>query len=182
MGVEGASVVFGRAELVSVLLFDGVNTGMFIHAAMQFCTNRANIQKKKKKHPPLPASHNGQTTYRLLGSWFFRDLAVFIGSNDFTISSDTGVLKELSVSSSLSWSDDDGDGFAVASSLALRRQHTAWGRTEGTRARGNDLARYLDDSETAILLGRRGCRCSTKRSLVDGVQKLSAGAVTGRHV
>lgn len=179
MGVEGAAVVFGRAKLVSVLLFDGVKQ---VCSFMQRCSFAQTGLIDKKKHPPLPASHNGQTTYRLLGSWFFRDLAVFIGSNDFTISSDTGVLKELSVSSSFSWSDDDGDGFAVASSLALRRQHTAWGRTEGTRARGNDLARYLDDSETAILLERRGCRCSTKHNLVDGVQKLSAGTVTGRHV
>lgn len=91
--------------------------------------------------------------------------------NDFTTSSGTGVAKELAGSSSLMWSDD---GLEAALSLALRRKHRVWGRAEGAKARGNDLARYLDGSLAAILGGGIGVVAVDSRMLA--VQKLFAGA------
>lgn len=111
------------------------------------------LKTERNQNSPTPTL----TTYRLFGSWFFRDFAVLTGSNDFTISSDTGVSSELPDSSSLNWLDDG--VFAAASSLALRRPHAVCGRTHGARARGNERARYRDGSETAILRCSRRCRC-----------------------
>ena len=147
------------------------------------------LLKKKKnteretQSPPLPPPPpptsllRPKHTYLLFGSWFFRDLAVLTGSNDFTISSDTGVSSELPDSSSLNWL---GDGvFAAASLLALRRPHAVCGRTQGTAARGNERARCRHGSETAILRCSRRCRRLSSRPMSRNCQ---AVLITGCHV
>lgn len=70
------------------------------------------------------------------------------------------------------WSDEE--GLEAALSLALRRKHRAWGRADGAKARGNDLARYLDGSLAAILVWNWCCRWRLSGMLA--VQKLFAGA------
>lgn len=121
-------------------------------------------------HPLSQPKH----TYLLFGSWVFRDFAVLTGSNDLTISSDTGVSSELPDSSSLTWLDDG--VFAAASLLALRRPHITCGRTHGTAARGNERASCRHGSETAIL---RCCCLLSLSSSRRRVQKLPGGVDHG---
>lgn len=91
-----------------------------------------------------------EATYRLRGSWVLRDLARATGSNDFATSSGATVpFRRPSDSSSLRAEDDLGDAW----SEAWRRQQRPCARAEGTIARGNDLARYLDGSLAAIGIG-----------------------------
>lgn len=136
MRVQGAPVVFGRSELVSVL-------------------NRQN-----------PEVVYGQIwenvcAYRLGGSSVFRDLALAIGSYDFTTSS--GTVADISEDEDSSSSKGSGELPAAPWSEALRLGEGHGRRLDGTRARGRAFARYLDGSRTAIALRSvvvPGCRSS----------------------
>jgi hypothetical protein len=76
-------------------------------------------------------------------------LAFEAGSNDFTVDSgmDTADVNAPEDSSSFRSAAGDLDEAWLE---AFRHQQENWGRAEGTKARGNDRARYLDDSLAAI--------------------------------
>lgn len=79
-----------------------------------------------------------------------------MGSNELVLAAGAEDVNELPDSSSLSSSERDLDG---ATSETLRREQKCCGRAVRTKARGSDLARYLDDSEVAIG-GLGSCRCN----------------------
>lgn len=99
-------------------------------------------------------------TYRLRGSCFLRPLVLAIGSKDFSTSSDgTALVREPADSRSLTSTCALDD----ALSETLRRQQKPLGMAEGAKARGNDLARYLDGSLAAIEGDRKGGRSKMNR-------------------
>lgn len=101
-------------------------------------------------------------------------MVLAIGSNDFAVASESVVeVRELADSSSLR---SAGAAFDEAWSETLRRKQKPCGRAVGTNARGNDLARYLDDSLAAIVVYRGRCRCRLVQDWAS--QKLFSGSET----